>query len=370
MLPLLLIMKSWIIYIVLIIAGTFLVVVLLHWSSLDSNANGFVRQFRPLSFRLVRVVTLPHGSFGFAGSAGRHVILQSFRDKTNLFIIKNDNGRFDTLRLAYPKAFQTRTNVYHDMSGSLVYSSNPFSQVHIKNRSDAQLQTIEGLRFDHLKGMSTSSLVVRARYYYGNELNRALAKLDVSGDTPEVKILPLPEISNGFFANDGVLSYDQKSGKIVYLYYFRGEYLCLDSNLDLCYRAKTIDTVSVAKLETDTVKGGFFSKGSNRKVVQMAPPSFVHTYLCIDGPNLFVLSRLMADNERKEAHKSSQVIDVYELATGYYRYSFYIPKYRKAKLKQFQVTGNKIHALFGTSLVSYEIINLIGPSNDASLALY
>ncbi len=47
---------------------------------------------------------------------------------------------------------------------------------------------------------------------------------------------------DGIFCTDGMMSYCKKSGKLIYVYYYRNQFICADSNLHLIYRGNTIDT--------------------------------------------------------------------------------------------------------------------------------
>src|SRR5690606_22443648 len=118
--------------------------------------------------------------------------------------------------------------------------------------------------------------------------------------------------------------------------YYIGEFLCSDTNLNLVYRAKTIDTVKNVDIESK-VKSSKIDNQSVQVLIHSKPPKIVNRYLTINDNKLYVLSRSISDNEHRSATKKNSSIDVYSIGKGKYLYSFYIPKYRNIKVQEFKI---------------------------------
>jgi hypothetical protein len=128
------------------------------------------------------------------------------------------------------------------------------------------------------------------------------------------------------------LNYSSVSNSLVYLYYYRNEFICADTNLNLKYRGKTIDTNTVAKIK--------IAKLNSRNQLTLAePPLLVNKSACVWKNYLFVQSHLIADNENKEIFRHASVMDVYS----------------QNKVKSFKVADNHLVAIFGRYYLSYQL---------------
>jgi hypothetical protein len=122
----------------------------------------------------------------------------------------------------------------------------------------------------------------------------------------------------------------------------------MDTNLNLQYRGKTIDTVSKAKIKVARVS-------SDNSLTMAAPPLTVNANSCVSHNWLFVHSNLQAKNENAEMFNAASVIDVYNLNNGVYKCSFYIPDYGNKKIRDFWVSGNNLFALNDHYLTTYSL---------------
>jgi hypothetical protein len=166
------------------------------------------------------------------------------------------------------------------------------------------------------------------------------------------RITEAPELlqgkGDGIMSKDGMLLTDHINKKIVYVHYYRNEYVVADHNMKLLYRGKTKDTVSIAK-----IKVGKPDKDGN--VIMASPPVITNKLAALHNNYLFVNSALLADNEKKEFFTGSSVIDVYDISKGLYKFSFYIPDYKNKKIKEFNVFGDKLAAMFEDQCVIYKL---------------
>jgi hypothetical protein len=149
----------------------------------------------------------------------------------------------------------------------------------------------------------------------------------------------------GIFSIDGMLHKHKDDKSLVYVFYYRNEFVRLDSNLKLIYSAKTIDTNRFAKVKVSKVR--------SRQTLNLAGPSpYVNRMSSVNKNYLFIYSAAMADNERD---KNGFPIDVYLVDSGSYLGSFYLPAFEEMNLSDFQVLGNKLFAVFGDSLLEFPL---------------
>lgn len=153
---------------------------------------------------------------------------------------------------------------------------------------------------------------------------------------------------DGKFCVDGMMDYDRKSSRLVYTYYYRNQFIVMDSSLKVTYRGHTIDTSRYAKISIATLE----SDGSQ---TMSAPPRFVNLKARVNGKWLFVNSNLMARNESRAEFDKVSVIDVYDLKEGEYRFSFYLSHYTHARVSDFDVYGGKLYALFDRFIVAFDL---------------
>ncbi|WP_431293382.1 hypothetical protein [Pedobacter sp. P26] len=154
---------------------------------------------------------------------------------------------------------------------------------------------------------------------------------------------------DNYFSKDGILLSDSESGKIVYVYLYRNDFLVIDSSLKRQFEAKTIDTTSHSKIQL-----GY--NGQNR-LSMSAPAARVNRYSWVWKSNLFIQSGLRADNEDIEDFNRGYTIDVYDLnQRGEYKYSLQLEGEEKNKLKGFRIRGNLLIALFDQKIKTYKII--------------
>jgi len=153
---------------------------------------------------------------------------------------------------------------------------------------------------------------------------------------------------DGIFCTDGNLVKVPNSNKIIYVYYYRNQFICADNNLKLLYKGKTIDTVSRAKIKVAYIK-------SQDQTTLAAPPVYVNKQSTANEKYLFIHSGLRADNEVEGTLDKLSVIDVYQVSDGKYKLSFYLPDFNGKKLTDFRVYEKSLYALYDHYLYKYQL---------------
>ena len=156
----------------------------------------------------------------------------------------------------------------------------------------------------------------------------------------------LKKQGDGIYSTDGLLRYSPALRKIIYVYFYRNEYSVIDEQLKEITRLHTIDTVGTAKLNPVVLGVNTFSL--------VTPPVVVNRNARCYRQFLFVHSQIKAQNERSKDFAQSSVIDVYDLISNTYRFSFYIPE-EDGDIKNFYVVGDKLLVLIEDKLISYDL---------------
>lgn len=157
---------------------------------------------------------------------------------------------------------------------------------------------------------------------------------------------------DGVFCTDGMLHYNAKRNELLYLYFYRNQFIVLDTTLQVKYTGCTIDTISRARIKTATV-----GSGHERAFTLTSPPFFVNKRSCVSGNLLFVNSNLLAKNESPNAFDSGDVIDVYALPSGDYAFSFYIyNNHGKRPMRAFNVYDNTLVVLYDHTLQKFDLV--------------
>lgn len=157
---------------------------------------------------------------------------------------------------------------------------------------------------------------------------------------------------DGIFDVDGTLMMDKQTHTIIYLYYYRNQYIVADPKLNLKFRGNTIDTVSRAQ-----IKIAHNTDNDERSLA--APPLMVNKSAYAYKGLLFVNSNLIGKFEDASMWDQARLIDIYALKDKAYVSSFYVYNIDKLKLRHFIVYNNHFYALVGTHLVSYKLSDLI-----------
>lgn len=183
----------------------------------------------------------------------------------------------------------------------------------------------------------------------GKTKQSVLGLLDVSKDSAFLKtnFNLLEKQVDGVFDSDGMLRYSPENQKILYTYFYRNQYLVADKNLELLHRGTTIDTTTVAKIQTQQLKTGAHK--------MRAPDVSVNSRGVVHHNLLFNISNIMGQGESHKQWKQAVVVDVYDYELNQYIGSFYIEDVGAQKLSDMVVTNKFLYGLFGNELVRFAL---------------
>ncbi len=165
---------------------------------------------------------------------------------------------------------------------------------------------------------------------------------------------------DGVFCTDGMLHYNRELERLIYVYFYRNQFICMDTSLNVIFRENTIDTVSQTQIELAKVK-------SNESITTSAPPLITNGISCTSSNLLLINSKLLSQNEEPDLFHANSVIDVYDLTRhGNYLFSFYLPAFRKNKMRTFKVFRNKLVAIYDHYIAIFDLPDEFGQQTIGS----
>jgi hypothetical protein len=290
------------------------------------------------------VVELPFNSYYFAGVAGKTLYLGNETAPTHILLV---NERILVSALVQAPAQRPRaTRIRIDSPYFYIEDLERFT-IHSGDISTLQLkgEAIQSAFFSEAVPLSPNSIVQRTISDHASEY--ALSKLTNSKHTYGHNLLE--KQVDGLFCTDGVLHFDKNSQRLTYVYFYRNEFICADTNLNLEFRQNTIDTISRAR-----VTAAKLSKED--AMILSAPPFIVNRRSTTFADMLFVNSNILSDSDANDITEQNAIIDVYNLdKKGIYSHSFYLPNYRGHKMKHFAVYDDNLFSIHDRFLIRYRI---------------
>lgn len=322
------------------------VVLVLKVLATTSNGNGFVRVLPSHKISGYNSFDIRDNSLYLAGFHKDYAYFGSNEQPGSVLMV---NTALDKSRKVNLSGFDTvkvhkGTNLVID--SPFVYLFDGIKPAIIRgDLNSLQLNRIvKTVYFTEATTLDENSFVLRSVY---KENGNTLIKTRIGSDALNRSNLLVKQV-DGIFCTDGGMVKVPGSTKMIYVYYYRNQFLCVDRDLNLLYKGKTIDTISRAQIEVAKIK-------SSGEITMAAPPLYVNKHACANEKYLFIQSALRANNETDYMIKHVSMIDVYAVADGKYEFSFYLPDFRGFKVRDFKVYGQSLYALYDHYLYKYQL---------------
>ena len=336
------------------ILGVMLVIILYVLSEKQIHRNnGFIRRYLPHPVTTIKGQKLPFNSYYLAGVSGNQIYLGNSSAPAHILSI-------DTT-LNHIQSHQIELNNEQQITffAPQIKIKEPYFYV-----VDGQVPTIfKGLLTDwkaqvFWQGKPTEtftkaeiaspSLVIFSgldKSYGQNVLGRINFK---ALDTVVKSHQLLKKQIDGVFDTDGMLRFNSELNQLLYVYYYRNEFLIAETNLNLDYKGRTIDTVRQASLQIATSSSGQIRTIKNQPVI-------VNEQCTTWSDYLFIKSNRLGRFEPKEMLKDASIIDVYNLKTRSYDFSFYLYHFKGEPIKTFTIYQNRLIGLSENYLVTFRL---------------
>ena len=209
-------------------------------------------------------------------------------------------------------------------------------------------QIVENLpHFSLSKAIDSNHVVFRYRDMNTNRDLIGTANLNVDNTLHMYNDL-LQQQEDGVFSTDGMLIYDHLAEQVVYVYYYRNEYVLANRELDLLHRGRTIDTTAQAQLDIQKI--------NNKNSIKISGiPRYVNKRSASYGNYLIINSEVLGKYDDTQMLKDAFIIDVYDLSDHSYLLSFYLYKHGDGILKDIQIHGDQVIAIIGSHLNIYKM---------------
>lgn len=338
------------------IIGSIAVVVILFLSSEDimHNENPFIRRYPQHPVVFSNATDLKLNSYYFAGYRSDRIYLGNYTNPLHVVSMNANLGNQQITKISFdPKKipFKMAIIVIRDSYFYLMDGSVP--TIFRGNTSDWKItKELKGIPYFTL-AVPLDSAAISFRSNNAKKLANVLGVF-TSNSVPKTTYNRdlLQQQIDGIFDTDGTLLYSEELNKMVYLYYYRNEFIVADKSGTLDYRGHTIDTIKQAKIKVSYLKNGTQAEMSS-------PPFVVNAHAAICQKLLFVHSKVKGKYENHKLWKQSFIIDVYDLNKNAYLLSFPIYKTGDAALKSLFVTATHLYALIGNDLVVYELKEIL-----------
>lgn len=336
------------------ILGVMLVIILYVLSEKQIHRNnGFIRRYLPHPVTTIKGQKIPFNSYYLAGVSGNQIYLGNSSAPAHILSI-------DTT-LSHIQSHQIKLNNEQQI---------PFFAPQIKIKEpyfyvvDGQVPTIfKGLVADwkaqvfwHGKPIETfsKSEIVTPSLFMFSGLDKSsgqnvVGRFDFNKTDTIVKSQQLLKKQiDGIFDTDGMLHFNSELNRLLYIYYYRNEFLIADTSLNLDYKGRTIDTVQQASIKIATSNSGQIRTIENQPVI-------VNEQSTTRGDYLFIKSNRLGRFEPEEMLKDASIIDVYNLKTKSYDFSFYLYHYKGEPIKTFTIYQNRLIGLSENYLITFRL---------------
>jgi len=318
----------------------------LYSGKANHSTNGFIRLVPPHVAMPQKIRDLRTNSYYLAGATDALFYLGNFTNPQ--FITTIDRALIDSsayrLNMASAGGRIARSLLITVDSPTIYLFEGVTPTIAQGTLRDSLLRRFPGKFYFNLAiPLSPVSTIYRAVNDHGTnilvkQLNDSLTKADNI----------LEKQVDGIFCTEGSLLAEPGANRLVYTYAYRNQFIVMDTNLHVLYKARTIDTVSHVNFSVGYIP-------SQRQITLSSPPRFVNRKTAVSGNYLFIHSALRADNDESSVYDIGSPIDVYSLIDGKYLFSFFLPDYQKHKIRDFRVFGNTLIALYDHYAYTYRL---------------
>lgn len=313
--------------------------------NITDKKNGFTRRLIPSTLPFRKQVTFPVTINNIIGSQAGKLYFQG----SNPYVLYTTTLSLDSLKetpLSVPPEKKIRSGIHMFLRGNHLYIACRNLPGIIDYDLDSGKSNIHTLSYFYSKETNflKDQFILRAKDRKTKD--PVFIKLNLNTDTIREEDHFSTKNGSSNFPTDGILNYDATTHLACYSYFYQNGFICMDTNLNIQFKARTIDTITKREIKVAHI-------GTSLTMKQ--PPQLVNRISSVWAGKLYLESMLKADNELPSDFAENTVIDAYSLTNGNYIASFYIPRYKGNKLYQFSVIDNKLYAVYGKTVVVYDL---------------
>jgi hypothetical protein len=343
--------KTLLLLATLAIIGIGIVTILFAFSEKKIHRNNaFIRRYPHHPIVPKDTVELNYNSYYFGGSDANNLYLGNYTAPKQVTRISFDVKDTTNFRIHLPKS-----NVQYKMPRVRIIDSTFFlfdgtvPIIHVGKISDWIVTKTFYPRayFNFAEPLDTKNLVIRTiSSETGNNLLGTI-RLD---SVPKIELFPniLEGNIDGYFDRDGQLHFNGQSNKVIYTYYYKNKYLVSSRDLKRIKTQKTIDTIEKPQIFIDELESSHERRISDKSIRVNGLSSCFGNYLLIQSDRL---------GKYEPEGIAAGIIDVYNISSNTYEFSFYLYHNPKEKLLSIWMYGHNLYALIDTKLYRFTFKN-------------
>jgi hypothetical protein len=256
------------------------------------------------------------------------------------------NSKYLILNSPNDKTITSRFSCIVDSPQISILAANVPAIIETQLGKDYKVYKLSTSLFTRSASIGNNSYVLRGFDKSINTPDQIFLKTNTKTGSISKEINISEKNNDAGISTDGALHFDNRTNLIIYSFYYKNHFLCLDTNLALVYKGNTIDSFTSSSLKV----------GSTENIItNTSPKRFVNANSSVSNGYLYNNSQIKADNETNDKFTNNSVIDIYDIKNGTYRESLYIPSYKKEKMSKFRVVDDLIIAFYKNHIVSYRL---------------
>ncbi len=341
-------MKSslFVLLILSLLAGIILSVLSIASSKVADRKNGFDRKIENSILREMGQLNLPSGVTKIANIQGDTVYLQT--DDPELIYYTDDFQTLKKIEFKFGKTHKFNSLFTSYVKYPLIYimggNSRQFFKIDLISRKVDSTKLLVPGAFGNANYIDNNLWIVR--YIDSSSYNSMFTKINTEDGSFITEDSISPKLNDAGFTNDGILIHQENSAYLSFIQFYNNKVTLFDTAFNIKGVFNTIDTCLFPGIQ--------LRKDSNG-VTNSAPPRMVNGPSAVSNGMVYIHSYLRADNERQ--NRGLIVIDRYELITGRYINSFYLPPTPGKNLIGLFISNDMLYALYNHMVTKARILN-------------
>lgn len=322
--------------------GVALTIILLFTTNMPNKSNnGFDRYFLAVKPEILSNVNLSFPSKEIIHLDKSGLLIST--DSSNIILLyKYPSNQIEYLRFKIDPDLRSRIGkvhsfVYNPKNENFTLFTNNLHGFLIFNKDSFHFTKLGDKAYYYAVAIGSNSYILRQ--FEKKRDDAIFVRISVQSDTQLKEEKTFLKSQDRGFSTDGHLLYNIKNGLLSYMHYYNNEILSFDTTLNLIKRFRTIDTISYKE-----------KLNQEKPLLVSNKKSFVY------GDYIFICSNLRADNESMKNYLKNIPIDIYNVRTGTYKGSIYVPISYSKLIRSLRYDGEILAAIYyDNSLIIFQM---------------
>jgi hypothetical protein len=327
------------------------IVVALSWNALkvDEKEIDFERKASSIEPKLISITQRNKMIVDVAGITRQSLYFQTKSPATLLVTNKElKANRYLTLNIPASNKIGTLFFSSVDSPAINIVAGNAHSIISGNVNENLAVKVLPSKIFTRAARISLDSYIVRGFDSTTKTLDQIFMKIDAGAGKIQREKGVSEMRNDAGISTDGQLHFDEATKLVTFVHYYSNKIFCLDTNLNLMYTAKTFGSADA----NESVKMSISSKG---EVTNATPKRTINKGSDTWNGLLFNQSKVYSKNDISSNRNSETVIDIYDIKTGLYKESFYIPSLKGQTIHKFRIYDNLLVALYKDYIATYQV---------------